>query len=194
MYALLLWLNHICLQYIQLQWPTLSLVGRVWSLCCQGPVWYLFGLVVRQCVTFISQTRCLPSAHLLGLQLHQTAEWSPCVVSWELVGVAYTQTVCLPPVYLLRLQWDWCVWLFSLFLKAGVPLEWCQSLHGLLVWYAAGAALERTPAVQSRLDRTIHKTTGGGGLGARSGTYQFFLLLEKSEEIPSPPAHGIILF
>lgn len=73
---------------------------------CSGPLCLLlagFDLLRHQSGAtlglYLGQTRCPPSAHLLGLWWHQTAGCSPCIVPQRvlLVSMACSQTRGLSP-------------------------------------------------------------------------------------------------
>ena len=79
--------------------------------------------------------------------VHSYMELQCCVMvppeRFLLLDRAGSQIRCLLPVHLLGLQSNWCVWLYSLFLRAGVTLEWYWSLPRLLAGRnRAGATLK----------------------------------------------------
>lgn len=77
----------------------------------------------------ISQTRCLSSAHLLDLQLHQTAGCSPWRAPQRLsfMGRACSQTDVCPNASAGAVVVLVCV-VISPLSRAGVTSEWCWSL------------------------------------------------------------------
>lgn len=132
---LLLWLSLICLQ---------SAAVALFACCRQHLVPVLLRDIMGPLQLWLDQIRCLLLTHFLGLWLHWTSVWSPCVVCSEalLVGGVSSQIRCLLPVQYWGCS-QTCVLLSCPLLTESGTLAWYWSLLGLFEeWDLSGITFE----------------------------------------------------
>ena len=131
--ALLLWVNHICLQ------------SNWWQ--------FLVPFLLRgqseavMCLLYLGrgQTKCLRSVYLPGLWSHQSIGHSPCIIPWEAsLRKQGLQSVQIPsPSPSPWITYGLLCVVTSPFEHGDITLECCWSFQGLLVrWDMARSTLE----------------------------------------------------